>query len=136
MLRKLTKVTLAGFLGLAAVVLAAGAGISADDKVPSIEEIMKKGHAKTNGYISKIRADAKAGKWDEAKKYATTLAFFGESLGKNKPEKGTAASWKVQSKKYEASTKAALKAVEAKDAAAVNKALGSINCKACHSAHK
>jgi hypothetical protein len=136
MLRKLTKVTLAGLLGLAAVVLASGSAMTADDKVPTVKEIMKKGHAKTDGYIAKIKADAKEGKWDEAKEYAKTLAFFGEALGKNKPKKGTAESWKEQAAKYEASTKAALAAVEKKDAAAVNKALGSINCAGCHKGHK
>jgi hypothetical protein len=136
MLRKVMKVSLACLLGLAAVVLATGSARTADDKVPTIKEIMKKGHAKTDGYIAKIRADAKGGKWDEAKEYAKTLAVFGEALGKNKPAKGTEASWKEQAAKYEGSTKATLAAVEKKDAAAVNKALGSINCAGCHKAHK
>jgi cytochrome c556 len=136
MLRKVMKVSLAGLLGLAAVVLASGSAMTADDKVPTIKEIMKKGHAKTDGYIAKIREDAKAGKWDEAKEYAKTLAVFGEALGKNKPKKGGEESWKEQATKYQDSTKAALAAVEKKDAAAVNKALGSNNGAGCHTPHK
>lgn len=136
MLRKLMKVSLAGALGLAAVVLACGAGATADDKLPTIKEIMKKGHAKTDGYIAKIKADAKEGKWDEAKEYAKTMAYFGEAMGKLKPKKGGEESWKEQSAKYAESTKSALAAVEKKDAAAVNKALGGINCAGCHKQHK
>ena len=60
MLRKLMKVGLAGALGVAALVLASGTeSVRAQDKekeVPTIKEIMKKGHAKTDGYIDKIKA--------------------------------------------------------------------------------
>jgi hypothetical protein len=123
-------------LGVAAVALAAGAGYGADDKLPTIKEIMTKGHKGTDAYMAKIKADAKAGKWDEAKEYAQTLATFGAAMPKLKPSKGSAESWKALSEKYAASTKATLKAVESKDAAAVNKALGGINCMECHKAHR
>jgi hypothetical protein len=140
MLRKLTKVSLAGAFGVMALVLATSADRAhAQDKekeVPTIKEIMKKGHAKTDGYIDKIKATAKDGKWDEAKEYAKTLAFFGENLGKLKPNKGDEKSWEKLATKYKDNTKAALKATEDKDAKAVNKALGGINCAECHKAHK
>jgi hypothetical protein len=140
MLRKLTRVILAGALGLMAVVLAAGTGARAedkkDDKLPTISEIMKKGHDKTDGYIAKIRSAAKDGKWEDAQKYAKTLAFFGENLGKNKPTKGDAESWEKLTKKYAENTKLALKGTEDKDVKTVNKALGGINCGECHKVHK
>ena len=59
-----------------------------------------------------------------------------DSLGKNKPAKGDEKSWETLSKKYAESTKATAKAVDDKDAKAVNTALGGINCMECHKAHK
>lgn len=138
-MRKFAKISLAGLLGLAAVVLATGGDVGADDKkdekVPTIKEIMQKGHKGTDAYMAKIKTAAKDGKWDDAKEYAKTLAFFGEAMPKLKPKKGTEESWKEQTTKYAESTKATVKAVEAKDAAAVNKAL-MIDCKGCHTAHR
>ena len=108
----------------------------ADDKLPDISEIMKKGHDKTEGYIAKIREATKGEKWEDAQKYAKTLAFFGESLGKNKPQKGDEKSWKALTDKYAANTKAVYKATQDKDAKGVTKGLGGINCMECHKAHK
>jgi hypothetical protein len=140
MLRKFIRAGLFAALGLMAVVLAYGAGFAADDKkeekVPTISEIMTKGHKGTDAYIAKIRSEAKGEKWDDAKEHAKTLAFFGENLGKNKPPKGDEKSWKTLTEKYADTTKAVLKATEDKDAKAVNKALGAINCGECHKAHK
>jgi hypothetical protein len=140
MLRKLLKVTLAGTLGMLALVLAqseiASGEDKKDEKVPTIKEIMQKGHKGTDAYITKIKASAKDGKWDDAKELAKTLAFFGENLGKNKPPVGTAESWEKLTKKYAESTKAAHKATEDKDVKAVEKALGAINCGECHTPHR
>lgn len=141
MLRKWTKPALACVLGLMAVVLAGGTGgvraeDKKDEKVPTVKEIMQKGHKGTDAYIGKLKAAAKAEKWDDAKEIAKSIAFFGENLGKNKPTKGDEKSWETLSKKYEASTKAALKGAEDKDAKAVDKALNSINCMECHKEHK
>ncbi|MBP3954315.1 hypothetical protein J8F10_03265 [Gemmata sp. G18] len=138
MFRKLIRASLFAALGMTAVLLAYGsvtASPAADEKLPDISEIMKKGHNKTEGYVAKINAAVKDGKWEDAQKYAKTLAFFGENLGKNKPPKGDAASWKKLTDKYAESTKAALKATDDKDAKALKAALN-INCKACHDAHK
>ena len=141
MLRMWTKPALAGVLGLMAVVLAGGAGgVRAEDKkeekVPTVKEIMQKGHKGTDAYIGKIKKLAKDEKWDDAKEISKTLAFFGENIGKNKPTKGDADSWEKLSKKYAESTKAAHKAVEDKDAKALDKALNSINCMECHKVHR
>lgn len=139
MLRTFMKAALAGAFGLLAVLLAQTASVRAEDKkdekVTTVKDIMVKGHKGTDALITKIKAEAKDGKWEDAVSHAKALAVFGEHLGKNKPTKGEAASWEKLSKKYADSTKAALKATEDKDAKAVNKAL-SINCKECHDAHK
>jgi hypothetical protein len=140
MLRKCLKVTLAASLGLMAAVLSFGSASRADDKkdekLPTISEIMKKGHKETDGYIDLIKAASKDGKWEDANKYAKTLAFFGESLGKNKPPRGEDDSWEKLTKKYAENTKLVLKGTEDKDAAEVTKGLSGIKCGECHSVHK
>lgn len=136
---KCMKVALAGAFGLMAIVLAESSVARAEDKkkddVTTIKDIMIKGHKGGDALISKIKAEAKAGKWEEATAHAKALAVFGEHLGKNKPAKGSEESWAKLSKAYAEQTKAALKATEDKDEKAVNKALA-INCKSCHDAHK
>jgi hypothetical protein len=141
MVRKFIRASLFAALGLFAVALSYGAAATPgqkdkDDKVPDISEIMLKGHKGTDSYIARVKNAAKDDKWEDAQKYAKTLAFFGENLGKNKPPKGDDKSWKKMTEKYAESTKAVYKATEDKDAKAVNKALGSIDCKGCHSAHR
>lgn len=144
MVRKCIRVCLVAALGVVAMTLAYGAAATAQDKkddkkkdeLPTIKEIMKKGHAKTDGYIDKIKAAVKGEKWDDAKEYAKTLAAFGEALGKSKPEKGDEKSWKTLSDKYAASTKTVLEGAEKKDAKVVQKGLGAINCGECHKVHK
>jgi hypothetical protein len=142
MARTLIRAALAAALGIVAVTLSYSGTTRAnerdDEKLPDIAEIMKKGHAKTNGYLTKIGAEAKDGKWDDAIKDAKSLELLGEALGKNKAPKGEAASWDKLSKKYLENTKAVLKAAEDKSAADVKTALGAIgkSCGECHKAHK
>ena len=144
MVRKMIRASLFGALGMVAIALAYGSAASAagqkdkDDKVPDISEIMLKGHKGTDAYLAKIKGAAKGAKWEDAQKYAKTLAFFGENLGKNKPPKGSEKSWKALTEKYAANTKDVYKGTEDKDVKAVNKGLGAIgaSCGACHKAHK
>jgi cytochrome c556 len=141
MVRKFIRACLFAALGLFAVALSFGTAatpLSAtnDDKVPDISEIMNKGHKGNDSYLSLIRKAAKAEQWDDAQKYAKSLAAFGESLGKNKPPKGDAESWKSMTEKYAEATKAVFKATEEKNAKAVNTGLGKIDCKGCHSKHR
>src|SRR4029453_13487925 len=107
MLRKLIRAGLFGALGAMSVILAFGGVAPADekDKLPEIAEIMKKGHAKTDGDIAKIKGAAKEGQGDDAKKYAKDLALLGDALGKNKPPKGEADSWEKLTKQYADTTK-------------------------------
>ena len=141
-MRKLIRVSLVAALGLSATLLAYGMATASPqdkkDEVPDIKEIMVKGHKGTEAYMAKIKTAAKDGKWEDAQKYAKTLAFFGESLGKNKPSKGDADSWKALSEKYAASTKSVFEAAEKKDAKGVNAGLAAIggSCGACHKMHK
>jgi cytochrome c556 len=141
MVRKFIRACLFAALGLFAVALSFGTAATPispnnDDKVPDISEIMNKGHKGADSYMSLIRKAAKSEQWGDAQKYAKSLAVFGECLGKNKPPKGDAESWKTLTEKYAAATKAVFKATEDKNAKAVNAALGTIDCKGCHSKHR
>ncbi len=144
MLRKIIRSTLFAALGVVAMLLAYGTVATAnpedkkDEKVPTISEIMTKGHKGTDAYLAKIGSAAKGEKWDDAKEYAKALALFGENLGKNKPPKGEDKSWETLTKKYAENTKAVLKGVEDKDADKTKSALGAIgkSCGECHKAHK
>ena len=144
MVSKCIRASLFAALGVFAVALSYGSAATPghqdkqDEKVPDISEIMLKGHKGTDAYINRIKTAAKAGKWEDAEKYAKTLAFFGDNLGKNKPPKGSAESWAKLTKKYQENTKAVYKATEDKNAKEVNKSLGAItsSCGQCHKAHK
>src|SRR5439155_26089728 len=115
--------------------LSYGAAASADDKkdkddLPDIPTIMKRAHAKTDGYLALIKSSAAAGKWEDASKDAKSLVLAGDALGKNKPPKGDAKSWETLTKKYSENTMAVQKAVEAKDAKGVDSSVGPIQ-KSC-----
>ncbi len=141
MVRKITRSAICLTAGLFALTLgmgAIGAEDKKDDKVPTIEEIMKQGHAGTKSLKAKIELSAKAEKWEDAQKSAVLLKAFGEALGKNKPEKGEADSWKKLSVKYSKTTADIASATDKKDAKAVSTALGALgkSCKECHDIHK
>ena len=139
MVRKIIRACMFAAMGAVAVALAYGSAATAgqkDDKLPDISEIMKKGHAKTDGYIAKIRGAAKGQMWDDAQKYAKDFAILGLALGKNKPPKGDDKSWKALTDKYMNSTKTVAEGAEKKDAKLVNKGLAAINCKECHDKHR
>lgn len=142
MQRRRVQVALVGFLSVVVIGLAGTADTVAQDKkeekLPTIKEIMAKGHKGTDAYLAKIGKEAKAGKWEDAQSDAKGLAYFGESLSKLEPPKGDAKSWAGLTKKYADATAAVKKAADDKDAKGVEKALGAINasCGACHGKHK
>jgi cytochrome c556 len=131
---------LAGF-GVAAVVIAGGGLVAddrKDDKLPEISEIMKKAHAKTDGYLAKIGKAAKGGMWDEAKKAAKDQALIAVALGKNEPPMGDKKSWEKLTKQYTETSKKIEAAAKKEDAKGVGENIGMIfkSCKGCHDAHK
>jgi hypothetical protein len=115
-----TALLAAAFVGLTVV----GA---ADDKPKyDIETIMEKAHDEDNGILKKVVA----GKADDKEK-KTLLELYTE-LGKNKPPKGDAKSWKT---KTSALVVAAKEVADGKEdgIAHLKKAA---SCKDCHSIHK
>ena len=117
--------------GAAALLAAAFMGVTvfgaADDKPKyDIETIMEKAHDKDNGLYKKV-VDGKADA-DEKKQ----LVDYYTELGKNKPPKGDAKSWKD---KTTALVSAAKEVVDGKEAGVADLKKAS-NCMACHKAHK
>lgn len=125
------------FAGTLALVAVLGSAAAQDDKTPSISKIMKTFSGK-NGVCAKCAAAGKAANWDDAQKYAKSLTQCGANLGKNKCPRGDADSWEKLTKKFAEQTAAIEKAAAAKDAAALNDAVGAFtkSCGACHSVHK
>lgn len=132
----------AGFFAAGVVcLLATTTGVNgADGKFASIDTIMNKSFNKKKGAVATLPAAVKAEKWDEAKKIADGLAKFAADLGKNKPPKGSADSWKKLCEEFAAQAKGVSDAVAKKDAKAVTDAMAKFtaqtNCKACHEAHQ
>jgi cytochrome c556 len=142
MAQKVIRAALFAALGTAAAALTFGSAVSAQDKkdqkIPDIHTIMTEGHKGTDSFLAKIGAEARAGKWDDAKLHAKALVVFGEALGKNKPPKGEGKNWEALAKKYHENTKAVLAATEKKDAPGTTAALKAIqgSCMECHKSHK
>ncbi len=124
---------------LVAVGFVARPGV-ADDKTPSIKEIMNKAHKGGTSILSSLGKDLKADSpdWTEVTKLSKELVTLGSALGKNKPAKGDQDSWDKLTKEY-VETATALEAAaenkEKKDAVASQEKLAR-SCMACHKAHK
>ena len=145
MVQKLLRATMFAALGLIAVLVSVGAAATAaqkdkdkKDDVPSISDLMKKAHAKTDGYLDKIKGAAKGDKWEDAQKLSKDLSLAADALAKNSPKKGEKESWEKLTKKYSDNAQAVVDATDKKDAKATDKALGGItgSCGECHKAHK
>lgn len=141
MTQKWVRAALMAAFGVAAVVVAGGTAVTADDKkekLPDISEIMKKAHGKTDGYLGKIGKAAKGGKWEDAQKAAKEQSILAVALEKNDPPKGDKKSWEKLTKAYTESSKKIEEGAKKEDAKAVTDNLGMIfkSCKGCHDSHK
>lgn len=132
------KFRVAMVVALAAFALTVSVGglTAAEDKVPDVSTIMKKSFGGKTSLKSQIGSSLKGENWDDVKKLAAEFKEHGDALGKNKPNKGDADSWKKLTKKFADNTAALAEAADKKDAKAVTAALGKFNCKECHDAHK
>ncbi len=127
--------------GVAAVVfLASAVGLVVAADAASIDTIMGKTFGGKKAAVKQLPELVKGEKWDDAKKMADTMAGHAADLGKNKPPKGAADSWKKLSDEYAAQAKAVADAVGKKDAKGVTQALEKFtekgNCKTCHEKHQ
>jgi cytochrome c556 len=136
MVRKFGALTLALVAGLFAI----STINAADEKLTSIEDIMKKVPNKgmKKGLAAKAIDAAGEGKWEDAQKMGAELKTHGETLAKHKAPKGEQASWEKLSKAFSEQMTAIEKGAKDKDADAMKKAAGEFgkSCKACHDAHR
>src|SRR5947209_206658 len=89
-----------GLCGLA--VLAVAGWALAEDKPPTIKEIMTKAHKGSTSLLMKLRQELDAGDpaWEPIEKQSKELVGLGKSLGKNKPPRGEKESWDKLTKQY------------------------------------
>ena len=127
------------FGGTVALIFVLGTA-AADEKTPSIKEIMKavSGTKTEKGICDKCSAAGKDAKWDDAQKLAKTLTECCANLPKNKAPRGDADSWEKLTKQYSEQGKAIAKAAEDKDSKALTEAVTTFKgaCMTCHMAHK
>ena len=135
MLRK-AGIALAGVIALVPILGTA----AADEKTPSIKEIMKTvaSSKAEKGLCAKCADAGKSANWDEAQKLAKTLTECCANLPKTKCPKGDAASWEKLTKQYAEQSKAIAKAADDKDAKAFGDAISAFTraCSNCHMNHK
>ncbi|HEY3787250.1 MAG TPA: cytochrome c [Urbifossiella sp.] len=129
------------FAGTLALMIALGAASADDKKTPTTKMIMKTLFGAPKGEMNlcqKCVAAGKGEKWDEAQKYAKTLADLGASLPKNPCPRGDADSWEKLTKQFAEQTKAIAKAADDKDSKEFEEATGKFTkaCGACHMAHR
>jgi hypothetical protein len=134
-MRKMLRAGVFGLLGLVGMMASYGIATSANAADAEISEVMKKSFGK-KGYKGSITAAVKGENWDDATKLAKEWNDLAPALSKNKPPKGNPKSWEKLCGGFEKATKGVLAGAEKKDAKAVSTAMRTINCMACHKAHK
>jgi cytochrome c556 len=134
---------LLGFAAMIAALTVVGVGMplnAADEKTPSISDIMKKCNGGPKGLCALIGKglQAKDPDWAEIQKEAKDLVECASFLPKTKAPKGDQVGYEKLSKSYVDITKdiqAAADKKEQKDAAAAQKKLTG-TCKECHTAYR
>jgi cytochrome c556 len=113
---------------------------AADDKVPTIEDIMQKVNKRNTGLHSVVGTALKGATvdWDAVQAKTKEYTTLADALGKNDPPKGTKASWDKLTKMYAEDAKALNDAAEKKDKATVTSLHKKLSgeCMACHKAHR
>jgi cytochrome c556 len=132
-------------LQLKLTVLAAAAlgvvylGTAAADDADKLKDI--KGCMAFQGKLRKEVPDllkAKNPDWDKVQKESKDWVAMADTLGKQKPPRGTHESWKRQTDKYLGLVKDVDAAAQNKDLDAMKKSMATIgmSCGGCHSQHK
>ena len=113
---------------------------AADEKVPTIEDIMQAVNKKKGGLHTDVGDALKMGAvdWDSVKTKTKQYAAMADFLGKNDPPKGSKGSWEKLTKMYAEDAKALNTAAEKKDKSAAMSAHRKLQgeCMGCHKAHR
>ena len=114
--------------------------VGADDKNPSIKEVMDTVHGEDGkgGIKAKVTMAFKDKAWDDVQSGAKDWVKQADALSKGKPSRGGEASWKKLTTAYEKNAQALADAADKKDTAKTKAALTklSTSCGSCHGAHK
>jgi cytochrome c556 len=128
-------------LGAMAVAVGLLVGVvgAADDKPPSISDVMKKVNGKAG--LGKAVGKALTGAtvdWDDVQKKTKEIAEQIEFLSKNEPPKGSKESWEKLTKAYAEAVRKLDEAAKKKDKAGVTATQTTIggSCRSCHTAHR
>ena len=113
---------------------------AADEKVPTIEDIMQAVNKKKGGLHTDVGDALKMGAvdWDSVKTKTKQYAAMADFLGKNDPPQGEKGSWDKLTKAYAAEAKTLNEAAGRKDKAAAMSAHGKLtrSCMGCHQVHR
>jgi cytochrome c556 len=113
---------------------------AADDKVPTIEDIMQAVNKKKGGLHTDVSDALKMGTidWDSVQTKTKQYSAMADFLGKNDPPKGSKSSWAKLTKTYADDAKALNAAAEKKDKATATSAIKKLSgeCMGCHKVHR
>jgi cytochrome c556 len=137
MKRSLVGFSLLAFAGMAIVV---GSSAFADDKTPTIKQVMGKLTKGPKSLTPTIGKELKSAKpnWTTIQAQSAEFATLASALCLNDPPKGDKASWDSLAKAYSDDAKALDTAAQAKDKAGALSAHEKLakSCMGCHKVHK
>jgi cytochrome c556 len=114
--------------------------VLAEEKVPTIKEIMDKLHKGANPPIILIKRNLQSADpdWEEIQKQTKDFAEMVAALEKNDPPKGDKGSWTRLTRQYIANAKAMDAAAQKMDKRETLKAQAKLagSCTTCHKAHR
>jgi cytochrome c556 len=112
----------------------------ADEKVISIEEVMKEAHNGPKSILTQLNKQLRTGEpdWIAIEKNTNRLLILAMALGKNEPPKGEKASWTKLTKQYLGNAKKLNQEVADHDKAAAIATRAKLggSCTACHRLHR
>jgi hypothetical protein len=128
---------LAGFIGIAVTALGP---TFAEDKIPTIKEIMDRLHKGANPPIILIKRSLQSGDpdWGEIQKQTKEFVDLGKALGKNDPPMGDKASWTKLTKQYLENAKGMDAAAQKNDKRETLRYQAKLagSCTTCHKIHR
>ncbi|HZT82850.1 MAG TPA: hypothetical protein VFA26_21645 [Gemmataceae bacterium] len=136
------RTTLGAALLAAATLALAAHSTGAEDRPPTVKEIMKKINRPSTGLLPDTTMDLKEDEpdWKEIQTHTKEMVALAKALGKNAPPKGSKESWEKQTRAYLANVEALDAAARKKDKAAalaaVKKLAPKAGCAGCHQAHR
>jgi cytochrome c556 len=116
------------------------AAVGAEEKTPTIKEVMTKLYKGPNANMAKLKNELNANPpaWKQVKDRTKDFVTLAEGLAKNEPRKGDKDSFKKLADTHLANAKSLNDAAKKEDQKATQEVLKKIggSCMACHQAHR